>query len=261
MMKSIPKWLERLSLDAVIVAVVWGIALSTSAGRTGVFHDMLILGLATWLTYVADRLWEVRPGKDVPETDRHLYYRRQYRKFKSLWLVIFAGTVLYAVAFLPGWKLLWGWGLVMAIVAYLYYLTRIYKASVRLLFKRISVPLIFSAGIALMSEAWSSLDSVAGLVVLLSAAVSNVLIISYQENRDRNMPDWLPSMAIKSVFALLVASHVALFIRWPVGVAGLVCFIGYFVLYIQLGARKLEHLRFWVDAILTIAGTLILVLG
>ena len=76
------KWLERLSLDAVLVAVVWGLAL----GGKGM--GLIVLGLATWLTYVADRLWEVRPGKPVPQTDRHSYYKSNYTVFRTVWLAV-----------------------------------------------------------------------------------------------------------------------------------------------------------------------------
>ena len=60
-MRKLVRWLERLSLDAVIVAVVWGLALGKDTGNPGLLVSIVILGCATWLTYVSDRLWEVRP--------------------------------------------------------------------------------------------------------------------------------------------------------------------------------------------------------
>ena len=258
-MSLFAKWLERLSLDAVIVAVVWGTGLSLLAGRPAGMAEMAILGVATWLTYVADRLWEVRPGSQVPVTDRHRYYQRHYQQFKGIWLSVFVVAAGYALIELPGWKLIPGWALVAAIAVYLAALTRIEKASGRLLLKRLLVPVIFTAGVLLMSDAWRTGSAIAGSAVLLSGAFSNVLLIAYQENRDTaDMPDWLPSLTVRSVFVLLGVAHVALFIHWPVGLAGLACFGGYFVMYIRLRAGRVDRVRTAADGILALSGLLLL---
>lgn len=259
-MKSLLTWLERLSLDAVIVAVVWGVALSGLAGRSGVFRDMLILGLATWLTCVADRLWEVRPGGQFPSTDRHAYYKRHYKLFRNLWVFMFAATAATAAAVLPDWKFLQGWGLVLLIIVYLLALAGVRGSFKRLLVKRVAVPLIFTAGILWMSEGWNQLEPVAASLVLLWGSFTNFLLISYRENRDNAMPAWLPRFALLSVFVLLGCANVALFIDLRAGVAGLACFLGYFMLYIHLRAGRDCRVRSWADGILAASGLLLIAL-
>ncbi len=259
-MKTICQWLERLSLDAVIVAGVWGAGLSITAGRSGILHDILILGLATWLTYVADRLWETRPGNDIPDTDRHRFYSSHFRQFKYLWIAVFVVSVSYAVMVLPLWKIICGWSLVLAIGGYLFAIARIERDASRMLFKRVLVPLIFTAGVILMSDAWRTWESMAGAILLLNAALSNVFLISYRENRDEEMPQWLPGVTIKSVFTLMILANAALFIHWQAGIAGLLCFAGYFVLFVKLRSGYAGRVRIWVDGILAAAGLLLLVL-
>jgi len=253
-MRTLFQWLERLSLDAVMVAVVWGIALGRDSGNSALIFSISILGCATWLTYVSDRLWEVRPGRDIPATDRHLYYRNHYKVFAVIWLAVFILTVLFALLMLPLWKLLCGWLLVGLIVLYLLLIGMMNNPSARLLLKRTLVPMVFTCGVVLMAESWGTPGGIAGSVLLLSAALVNVLLISYWESHDENRPEWLVPANVASLVLLLICAHVALFMNWVLGLAGLICAGGYFYLLIQVKSGKAKHIRTWVDAVLVLAG-------
>src|SRR6185295_17351052 len=69
-------WMNLLSLDAPLVAVVWQDFLARvypsvlrPAGRWA-------LGLAVWAIYLADRLLDVRFPTSTEETSPHQFYRR-----------------------------------------------------------------------------------------------------------------------------------------------------------------------------------------
>jgi len=186
------KWLERLSLDAVIVAVVWGYVLGDLGGKIPDWKTLLVLALSTWLTYVADRLRDVGKRGGVPETDRHLYYKNNYRIFSILWIALFMVDLIVAWFILPEWKILWGIVLVSGIIAYLSIVRRIAHPSVRIAFKRLAVPLIFTAGVCLMSESWHSTEGVHGSLILLLGSISNLVLISWWEDQEKKMPWLLP---------------------------------------------------------------------
>lgn len=259
-MKAIFRWSERLSLDAVIVAIAWGIVIGRFATISIRFLDLFILGLATWLTYVADRLWEVRPGKMPPETDRHLYYRKNYKIFKLIWIINLIFSIALATVYLPVFKLLWGWGIVASIVFYLWLISRLENPSSKMLLKRTLVPLIFSAGIFLMMEGWRTPMAAIASSMLLSLALSNVLLISYWENSHGNRPKWLMHGTPVSLIILLVCAHVALFFNLPLGLAGLACCGGYFFMFIHIKTASANHVRGWVDVMLAVSAILVVLL-
>jgi len=254
------KWLERLSLDAVVVAVVWGIGLAQAAGRPMGIGTAMVLAMATWLVYVADRLRDVGPGKVTPKTDRHLYYDRHYKPFGLAWLGGFAVVILLAVAVLPPWKILWGWVLVLGIVWYLWKLGKDLGAGQRLLLKRTAVPLLFCLGVAWMAESWRTPEGWCGTAVLLLGALANLLLISCQESGGENRPAWLPRALGISMILLVLAGNASLAVYWPAGVAALYCAAVYYVLFLRIKVQEVEMLRMWVDAALMNAAIIVLIL-
>jgi hypothetical protein len=259
-MKAAGEWLERMSLDAVIVAVLWGVALGQVSGVGMDAGTVLVLALATWLTYVADRLRDTAPGREVPETSRHLYYRKHYKAFRTTWLMMFPLTVLLAFVFLPLWKLQWGWVLVAVILVYLHLVGRMRAGSPRMLLKRLAVPLIFTAGVGWMSESWRTMDGGMGLLVLFLAALLNVLLIALEEAREETSPRWLPGLLGGALVLLVLAGNASLLVYWPVAVAGLYCALVYFVLLLRIREGGVEMIRLWTDAALADGAILIILL-
>lgn len=80
-------WLNVLSLDAPLVAVLWQWALAQAYGVQMDPVTYSTLGLAVWLIYVVDRVLDTRPlegNQALPA--RHLFYRQHYRFF--VWVAI-----------------------------------------------------------------------------------------------------------------------------------------------------------------------------
>lgn len=254
------RWLERLSLDAVFVAVLWGMSLGAAAGGMPPPGELGVLAMATWLTYVADRLRDVRSGRPVPLTDRHLYYQNHYNEFRGAWLAGFLVVVPAALLMLPAWKFAGGWVLVGGILLYLWLVGKIRAASARLLLKRTAVPLIFTLGTAWMAEAWRTGAGLATAAVLLAGALANVLLISRREADPETAPGWLSPAAAGSVGLLALACLAAFPFHWPAGVAALYGTAVFAFLLNRIRETGLDHIRMWADAALADMAILFLLL-
>lgn len=246
-MGKLAKWIERLSLDAVVVAVLWGFAM----GMRGL-TEPAILALATWLTYVADRLRDAAPDQGQLTTDRHLYYRDHYKLFAKLWICGLLVAVATAAIFLPLWKTGWGLVIVGAILLYLWAVRNAEDWSRRLLLKRTSVPMIFATGVCWMSESWRTAEGIYLTLLLLTGALVNVLLISYWENRSGQLPKWLPHMLGASLVGMFCLSQFGLLYFSVAGMAGLVTVFGYFFILLLVQARKVIPVRAWSDAVLAV---------
>ena len=260
MVRSCVKWLERLSVDAVLVGVLWGLALESSAGRPMRVGEIAVLALSTWLTYVADRLRDAQEAQLAAGTDRHGFHERNRRELVLAWLVVFTLAVIMAVAVLPGWKVLGGWVLVLGVVVYLWLLKQPMAERSRMLMKRLVMPLIFAAGVAWMTESWRTTEGIGAMVMLFGLALANVVLISCQENRGREELDWLWKLLGGALLGLLAAGNAALLLHWPSGLAGLACAAVYFGLMLRVKAVGVPAIRIWVDAVLAAAAVLVLIL-
>lgn len=255
-MNKFAQHLERLSLDAVIVAVLWGIAMGMRD-----LAELVVLALATWLTYVADRLRDVASSRGVLMTDRHVYYRDHYKGFVVLWICGFVGVIVLAALSLPLWKIGWGLVLVGLILFYLWALRQIERPDSRLLFKRTAVPLVFAAGVCWMAEGWRSHAGIYMTILLFTGALVNVLLISYWENRYKNPPKWLPHMLGASVVGMFCLSQFGLLYFLKAGIGGLVSVLGYFILLLLVQANKARDVRFWCDLVLAMGAVVIAASG
>ncbi|NBD37205.1 MAG: hypothetical protein GVY10_01385 [Verrucomicrobia bacterium] len=171
--------LELWSLDPVLVALAWWLVLPRPAEHA--LASLEVLLAAVWLTYVADRLLDARPGREIPATRRHRYYRRHFRTFALLWGAGFVLAVAWAHARLPEALLRDGWRLVAGIVAYLLLVQSLPPGVPRTLLKRIGVAIIFTAGVALMSGALATPAGRYGLLALGLGALGNLIVISRAE--------------------------------------------------------------------------------
>ncbi|CAN5750489.1 hypothetical protein BH11VER1_BH11VER1_29250 [soil metagenome] len=80
-------WLNVLSLDAPLVAVLWQWALAQAYGVQMDPVTYSTLGLTVWLIYVVDRVFDTRSvDENHALAARHLYYRQHYRFF--VWCAI-----------------------------------------------------------------------------------------------------------------------------------------------------------------------------
>ena len=71
-----------LSLDAPTLAVLWAWSLARAAHAHAAVSAVAVLGLGTWLIYVADRLLDGRAGADPRELrERHQFHARHRFSF------------------------------------------------------------------------------------------------------------------------------------------------------------------------------------
>ena len=88
-------WLNLLSLDAPLVAVVWLLFFARSAATPINWYAVGVLALTVWLIYVGDRLLDALPGRNLHPAPRHLFYCRHWRLFGYL-----AAVGLFALGFM-----------------------------------------------------------------------------------------------------------------------------------------------------------------
>src|SRR4051812_25331299 len=81
-------WLNLLSLDAPIVALVWQDLAARSFGHPLRPAARIVLGLTVWAVYLADRLLDVRAPGAGQNTARHHFYRRHPTKLSVLLAVV-----------------------------------------------------------------------------------------------------------------------------------------------------------------------------
>jgi hypothetical protein len=92
----LPVYWHLLSLDAPTVAVLWAWSLARAVGGEIAWSTLAVLGIGTWLIYVADRLLDGRrgaPGRDLRE--RHFFHARHRRA-----LLICAAALLVPLVWL-----------------------------------------------------------------------------------------------------------------------------------------------------------------
>jgi hypothetical protein len=70
------QWLNLLSLDAPLIALVWQDFLARCYPTVLRSTGRGVLGLTVWAIYLADRLLDVRHPASAAETVRHAFYRR-----------------------------------------------------------------------------------------------------------------------------------------------------------------------------------------
>lgn len=86
-------WLNLLSLDAPLVAVLWLNLFATAARIHLRPSASLVLALVVWLIYIADRVFDsLRPDKAADLPARHRFYRAHRNAFLGLLLALFVLT-------------------------------------------------------------------------------------------------------------------------------------------------------------------------
>lgn len=81
-LRSVPVYWHLLSLDAPTLAVLWAWSFVRAVGAPVSWIALAVLGLGTWLLYIADRLLDSRPGSLRADLrQRHDFHARHRRAF------------------------------------------------------------------------------------------------------------------------------------------------------------------------------------
>ncbi|MEC7582727.1 MAG: hypothetical protein VYE77_00285 [Planctomycetota bacterium] len=188
-------WLNILSLDAPLVALVWQEGFARSLDVELGWASRVILALCTWLAYSGDRILDAHRLKGPVVSARHEFARVHRRPLSLLW----SGGLLIALALawqLPRPELFGGLALLLVVAAYfaLHHHPATRRPAGR--FKEVMAGTVFalgsvyavivtagiSPGLLLLSAAWAGLCS------------ANCLVLaSWDREQDRVMEQ--PSLA------------------------------------------------------------------
>jgi hypothetical protein len=169
------QWPNILGLDAVIIAVTWQWMIKAE-NATLEISSSLVLGLSVWLTYLADRLFDIQKTKNKPlNSIRHQFMRSRKSVIWPLWWLILGLNVSLAITLLPRELIFRGVILLLATLGYVYCTQKIKNFRFP---KEIAVGIIFTAGILIFHESAISLAVTIPMTLLFT---SNCLMLSEKE--------------------------------------------------------------------------------
>lgn len=91
------QWPNILAIDTALIAILWQLSLARVLNAEIDWVASAILGLSVWLTYVADRLFDVRSReKAVLFSLRHQFAKRYRQALWYVWYVLLAMNLLLA---------------------------------------------------------------------------------------------------------------------------------------------------------------------
>jgi hypothetical protein len=203
-----------LSLDAPTVALLWAWAFARAAHVHAAGSAVAVLGLGTWLIYIADRLLDSRGG--APRTalrERHRFHARHRRPFLTA-----SGAAAVALLWLVAAQLPAGARRADAAIFAVFLIYFVFVHLVGSRFPRsLAVGIIFAAASA--APAWSQSQLVrvgwVAAVVLFAALcwLNCAAIHTWEETRPPTQSLRVPTMAICIALAaggLAAASWTAL---------------------------------------------------
>lgn len=146
-------WLNVLSLDAPLVAVLWQDFFARTFSARLDAAPRLALGLATWVIYAADRwfdAWKIPDGAEI--TPRHRFARQHRTALAFVCALALCGTAVFAWLSLSVVIFERGAVLTLAVAVY-FLLNQSSKASHFLRgFKEVAIGIIFAAGTVIATE-------------------------------------------------------------------------------------------------------------
>jgi hypothetical protein len=178
-------WPNLLSIDAPIVAVLWQILFARCFHASVNAAAALLLVLAVWLIYAADRMLDARWTK--LRLPRHEFYRRYWMIVTPVWIAVL--VVAGWLAFTHLSAEVFEHGIALAVVVGLYFF-----AVHRLRWtwpKELAVGVLFALGASLAT--WNKVHSAvdAGAIVLFSCLCwINCVAIEKWEHQQRDPAEW-----------------------------------------------------------------------
>ena len=172
-------WSNVLAVDAALIALCWQstFALFSSHALTPV--SACVLGLSVWLTYAADRLFDVKKRSLAQlHSIRHRFTKRHAKTLWKFWFGAFFVNISIAFAGLKIHQL--RNGAVLLIVCLLYTALN-QKLSSRFFPKELCVAIIYAGGVIVFLLPAQNLWLPAGFLMLL--CLINCLIISNNERQ------------------------------------------------------------------------------
>ena len=114
MIITVCELLNRMSLDAPLVVLVWQEIISLDLNINPTLNQKVVLVLSIWLAYSADRYLECfgeRSG--VKLQSRHTFFLRNQKFFLMIWVIILLFSVFLSMNAFSSFQIVTGWGLVV----------------------------------------------------------------------------------------------------------------------------------------------------
>ena len=106
--------LNRLSLDAPLVVLSWQEVISIDLNINPTPSQKVVLVLAIWLAYSADRYLECYGERSgVKLESRHTFFLRNQKSFLMIWVIILLFSVFLSMNAFSSLQIVTGWGLVV----------------------------------------------------------------------------------------------------------------------------------------------------
>lgn len=139
-------WPNILAIDAALIAILWQQGLASFLDIEISWAASGVLGLSVWLTYVADRLYDVRSRKqELLFSLRHKFAKQYYQTLWRAWFVLLAINLLLASQ-LTAIQLKNG---SLLLILCLFYTILNQKLSRHFFPKEICVALIYASGVVI----------------------------------------------------------------------------------------------------------------
>ncbi len=223
-------WANLLSLDAVVVGLLWQWVFALEfCGRLPSHAESGIVGLTIWLAYTADRLLDsLQLDLTLPHTARHRLHLEYRKTLVAFWVVALAIDVGLVVLFATDRQLRWGYvgiGVVLAYVAGVHF-----SRESRWWFpKELQAGMVFAFGVSLLAWSEAASDDVAALLLSTLMAgflfAANCFAVADWENdldASQGFVSWVTRYpASPRWFPLALVSHLVIaMLLLAVGVVG-----------------------------------------
>jgi len=90
------KWITTLCLDAPFVALAWQELYAQASDSNIGWHHRILIFLAVWLGYAADRLLDARRHR-INKTHRHLFFRQNRTPILFIWAIVLFASLTFAI--------------------------------------------------------------------------------------------------------------------------------------------------------------------
>lgn len=205
-------WVNVLGVDAVMVALCWQCTFAAVTQQEVSYAAAAVLGVSIWLTYTADRLFDVSklPIQRL-QTQRHRFAKCHAKRLWQLWWgllildIVLAWTRLTSEQFCGG---------IVLLMACLLYTGLNQKFAGRFFPKEGCVAGIFAGGVVVFLS--FSPDMLVPLGLLAFLCLLNCLMISARESQiDARMGTHSLAQSIPHMMPLLFVASLLLFILLP----------------------------------------------
>ena len=207
------QWPNILALDAALIALFWQAVFANSSGLQVNLAAQGVLGLSVWLTYMADRLFDVtkRPLQQL-HSARHRFAKQNVRVLWWLWTCVLLINIGSALTGLNARELQNGAALLILCLLY----TAFNQILSRGFFpKELCVALIYAGGVIIFLIPIPGAELWAPTAALVLLCLINCLMIGAKEQRiDR-------ALQVRSMAQLPLQLTVALYISCAL----LLCFL------------------------------------